>query len=187
MATDMAMWGAHTVAQAMAGIEMSKVTQIDFEYGGPDASMVTRLSNGIRMVLYRTAGSCWDKCEYWHGSCGERFEGSEGWAGAADGYSKPDVSSPALLAEYAKVLAEYTARTQRPMNHVRDFFDSVRSRRQTVAHPEVMFISMAICLAADICDILKRNLRLDLTRMEFLDDPEANRFRSRPVRAPWNV
>ena len=37
---------------------------------------------------------------------GERFDGPEGWAAAADGYSKPNVSSPVLLAEYKKVLGE---------------------------------------------------------------------------------
>jgi hypothetical protein len=186
-ATDVAMWGAHTVAQALAGVDMTDVTGIEFEYGGPDATMVTRLSNGVKMILFREpGGDCWKPCQYWHGACGERFEGPEGWVAAADGYSKPDVSSPALFGEFKKVLAEYTARTQRPMNHVRDFFDCVRSRRTTVAHPQVMATSMAICLAADICDVLKRNLKLDLTKAEFVGDPEANHYRSRTVRAPWH-
>jgi len=83
------------------------------------------------------------------------------------------------------VLAEYTARTQRPMNHVRDFFDCVRSRRPTVANPEVMYRSMAICLAADICEKLRRNLKFDLVKAEFVGDPEANRLRNRAMRAPY--
>jgi predicted dehydrogenase len=184
-ATDVAMWGAHTVAQALAGLDMSKVSFIEFDYTRPDATMVTRLSNGVKMVLYRTAGSVWDTCEFWHGACGERFDGSEGWAAAADGYSGPDVSSPALLREYDKVLADYKARTQRPLNHVRDFLDCVRSRRTPVASPEVMFRSMCICLAADICEQLKRNLKFDLNKAEFVGDPEANRMRSRAMRVPF--
>ncbi|HEY3322644.1 MAG TPA: Gfo/Idh/MocA family oxidoreductase [Planctomycetota bacterium] len=187
-ATDMAMWGAHTVAQALAPIDLSTISHIELEYGGPNTAMMTRLSNGLPMVLFREpGGDCWKPCKYWHSSCGERFDGTEGWAGAADGYSKPDVSSPKLYAEFKKVLAEYVARTQRPMSHVRDFFDCVKSRRKTVATPEVMYTSMAICLAADICDILKRNLKLDLVKGEFVNDPEANKFRSRPVRAPWKA
>ncbi len=185
LATDVAMWGAHTVAQALAGLDMTNVTFIDFEYAGSDVSMVARLSNGVKLVLYRIAGDVWKPCQYWRGSCGERFEGSEGWAGAADGDSKPDVSSPALLTEYAKVMAEYASRTQRPMNHVRDFFDCVRSRRTTVANPEVMFRSMSICLAADICGQVRRNLKFDLLTAEFVNDPEANRLRHRPRRAPY--
>ncbi len=55
-ATDVAMWGAHSVAQALAGIDMTNVTSIEFEYAGPDVTMMTRLSNGIKLVLYRTPG-----------------------------------------------------------------------------------------------------------------------------------
>ncbi|MHC1769050.1 MAG: Gfo/Idh/MocA family protein [Verrucomicrobiia bacterium] len=184
-ATDVAMWGAHTVAQALAGMDAENLTSIDFEYAGPDATMVTRLSNGIKLVLFRVAGSVWEPCEYWHGACGERFDGPEGWAAAADGYTKPDVSSPALLRDYSKILADYVGRTQRPLNHVRDFFDCIRSRRQPVANPEVMFRSMCICLAADVCEQLKRSLRFDLVKAEFVDDAEANRMRSRAMRPPF--
>ena len=186
-ATDVAMWGAHTVVQALAGLDMTNVSFIEFDYEGPDVSMVTRLSNGVKLVLYRAGGSVWDKCEYWHGSCGERFDGPEGWVAAADGYSKPDVSSPTLLSKYREVLAEYTARTRRPMNHVRDFFDCVRSRRLTVASPEVMYRAMSICLAADICEQLRRNLKFDLLKSEFVGDAEANRMRSRAMRQPWQI
>lgn len=184
-ATDVAMWGAHTVAQALAGLDLTNVTTIAFEYAGPDATMVTRLSNGVKLVLFRVAGSVWEPCAYWHGACGERFDGPEGWAAAADGYTGPDVSSPTLLREYKQVLADYTARTQRPLNHVQDFLDCVRSRRPTVANEEVMSRSMNICLAADICEQLRRNLTFDLVRAEFVGDPEANRLRSRAMRPPY--
>jgi len=185
-ATDAAMWGAHTIAQALAGLDMSGVSPVELEYGSAGATIVTRLASGVKMVLVR-GGDCGSPNEYWHGSCGERFDGSEGWAAAADGYSKPDVSSPALLDEYKTVLGGYTARTQRPMNHVRDFLNCVKSRHQTVANPEVMYNSMSISLAADICDQLKRNLKLDLVKSEFIGDPEANRLRSRAMREPWRI
>jgi predicted dehydrogenase len=186
-ATNVAMWGAHTIAQALAGLDMTDVHSIELEYAGQEKTMVTRLSNGVKLVLFRVDGSVWEPCKYWHGACGERFEGPEGWVAAADGYSKPDVSSPAMLREYKKVLTEYTGRTQRPMNHVRDFFDCIRSRRLTVANPEVMCRSMNICLAADICERLKRNLKFDLRKAEFVGDPEANRMRSRAMREPWII
>ncbi len=187
LATDVAMWGAHTVAQALAGLDMAKVKTIEFEYAGPDATMVTHLSNGVRLVLFRVAGSVWERCEYWHGACGERFEGNEGWVAAADGYTEPDVSSPALMRDYRKVLADYTSRTQRPLHHVQDFLDCVRSRRATVASPEVMYRSMCICLAADICGQLKRNVKFDLRKAKFVRDEEANRLRSRAMRAPYLI
>jgi hypothetical protein len=187
LATDVAMWGAHTVAQALAGLDMTGVTSIEFHYDGPDKTMETRLSSGVKLVLFRTPGSVWERCEYWHGACGERFDGPGGWAAAADDYSGPDVSSPELLRDYKKILSDYTARTQRPLNHVRDFLDCVRSRRPTVANPEVMSRSMNICLAADICEQLQRNLKFDLVKAEFIGDDEANRLRFRAMRAPYMV
>ncbi|MCF7957753.1 MAG: Gfo/Idh/MocA family oxidoreductase [Phycisphaerae bacterium] len=186
-ATDVAMWGAHTIAQALAGLDMTDVSSIEFEYAGPDKTMVTHLSNGVKLVLVRASGSVWEKCKYWHGACGERFDGPEGWVAAADGYSSTDVSSPAILRDYRKVLDEYVGRTQRRLNHVRNFFDCIRSRRPTVANPEVMYRSMNICLAADICERLKRNLKFDLRKAEFIGDPQANRMRFRVMREPWIV
>ena len=186
-ATDVAMWGAHTVAQALAGLDMTNVSSIEFEYAGPDATMLTRLSNGVKLVLFRVAGSVWEPSNYWHGACGERFEGPDGWVAAADGYTKPDVSAPALLQEFRNVVSAYTTRTQRPLNHVRDFLDCIRSRRPTVANPDVMYRSMCICLAADICEQLKRNLKFDLRKAEFVGDEPANRLRARAMRAPYMV
>ena len=50
-ATDVAMWGAHTVAQVLPGLDMSSVSSIEFQYDSPDGAMVTRFSNGVKMVL----------------------------------------------------------------------------------------------------------------------------------------
>ena len=65
LATDVAMWGAHTVTQALAGVDMTNVSSIEFEYSGPDATMVTRLSNGVKLVLFRAPGDVWKPCEFW--------------------------------------------------------------------------------------------------------------------------
>ena len=185
MATDIGQWGSHTVAQVLAGLDMKEITSIEFEFAGPDASMVTRLSNGLKMVLYRKEGSVWEPCEYWSGACGERFVGEGGWIGAADGYAKPDVSSPDLLKDYRKVLSEYVERTGRPMNHVRDFLNCMRTRGTTAGNPDMMFKSMSICLAADICGKLRRGLKFDLITSEFVGDAEANALRERLMREPY--
>ncbi|MEK7675905.1 MAG: Gfo/Idh/MocA family oxidoreductase [Verrucomicrobiota bacterium] len=173
-------WGAHTFAQAMAGIDSLHTAAVEYEYvhNPTGDGMVTVFPNGVKMILSRG-----DK--YWHGSCGMRFDGPEGWVSIADGYSRPEVSSPALMADYSKVVNDYMARTQRPMSHVRDFFDCVKSRRLTVASPEVMHRSMSTVHAANICMWLKRNMKFDPVKEEFVNDPEANRLRSRAMREPW--
>ena len=116
-----------------------------------------------------------------------RFDGPEGWVAVADGYAKPEVSSPALLADYKKLVGDYMARTQRPMNHVRNFFDCVKSRRLTVAHPEVMYHTMSSVHAANICMWLKRDMKFDPAKGEFINDVDANRLRSRAMREPYVI
>ena len=46
---------------------------------------------------------------------------------------------------------------------------------------------MCICLAADICEQLKRSLKFDLVKAEFVGDDEANRLRQRALREPWTI
>ena len=173
-------WGAHTFAQAQAGLDLLDTAPVEYQYvDNPTGDgMVTTFANGAKMTLHRGD-------EWWHGSCGMRFEGPEGWVSVADGYSRPEVSSPALLADFSKIVNDYIARTQRPMSHVRDFFDCVKSRRLTVAHPEVMHRSMTAVHAANICMWLKRDLKFDPVKEEFAADVEANRLRSRAMREPY--
>jgi predicted dehydrogenase len=175
-------WGAHTFAQCQAAIGATDTAPIEYGYvDNPTGDgMVTRFANGIDMVLHR--GDKW-----WHGSCGVRYEGTDGWVAIADGYTKPEVSSPALLEDFADVVRDYTERTGHPMSHVRDYFDCIKSRRPTVANPEVMYRSMTTVHAANICMWLHRDMKFDPVKVEFVDDPEANRLRSRAMRAPWII
>jgi hypothetical protein len=173
-------WGAHTFAQCQVALGLGNTAAVAYEYVNNAAGdgMVTRFANGVRMLLQRGG---------WHGSCGVRYEGPDGWVAVADGYARPEVSSPALLGDYARLVADYIARTQRPMNHVRDFFNCVKSRRQTVANAEMMHRSMTTVHAANICMWLRRNLQFDPAREEFVNDAQANRLRTRAMREPWII
>jgi len=175
-------WGAHTFAQAQVAIGAGDTAAVEYKYVNNESGdgMITRFANGINMILER--GNKW-----WRGSCGVRYEGDEGWVAAADGYSEPDVSSPAMLADFRKIVGDYMARTQRPTSHVRNFLDCVKSRRQTVANPVVMHRTMTTVHAANICMWLKRDLKYDPVKEEFINDNEANRFRSRAMRQPWII
>ena len=175
-------WGAHTFAQCQFAIGATNTSAVEYGYvNNPTGDgMVTVFPNGVKMVLSR--GDQW-----WHGSCGVRYEGTEGWVAVADGYSKPEVSNPALLADFSKLVKDYMARTERPMSHVRNLFDCIKSRRLTVANPEVMHRSMSTVHAANICMWLKRDMKYDPVKEEFVNDVEANRLRTRAQRAPWII
>jgi hypothetical protein len=175
-------WGAHTFAQSQAGIDASYTSAIEYHYVANDSGdgMKVKFGNGIEMVLERDRAA-----KIWHGSCGMKFEGTEGWASAADSYAEPDLSDPKLLPVGKKLLAEYIERTGRAMSHVRNFFDCIKSRQQTVANPDVMHHSMSTVHAANICMWLKRDVKFDPVKEEFVNDPEANRFLVRAQREPW--
>jgi hypothetical protein len=177
-------WGAHTFASCQVAMGAGKTAAIEYSYVPNESGdgMVTRFANGIKMVLERDMGK-----KLWRGSCGVRYEGPEGWVAAADGYSLPDVSDPAMLGDFKKLVNDYMARTQRPMSHVRNFLDCVKSRHETVANAEVMHYTMTTVHAANICMWLKRDLKYDPVKERFVNDPQADRFLSRAMRAPWII
>jgi predicted dehydrogenase len=173
-------WGAHTFAQCQVAIGAADTSPVEYGYvkNRTGDGMVTRFANGIKMVLQR---------EGWRGTCGVRYEGSEGWVAIADGYKAPEVSSPGLLADSDKLVKAYVERTGRALNHVRDFLDCVKSRKPTVANPEVMYHSMSTVHAANVCMWVKRDLRYDPARAQFVDDAEANKLLVRVIRKPWSL
>ncbi len=175
-------WGAHTFAQAQAGLDLLNTSPVHYQYVKDPTGhgMVTTFANGVKMTLSR--GN-----EYWRGSCGMRFEGPEGWVAVADGYKTPEVSRPELLSDYDKIVNDYKARTGRALDHMRNFVDCIKSRRPTVTNAEVMYHTMTTVHAANICMWLKRDMRFDPVKAEFINDPEANRLRSRAMREPWII
>lgn len=178
--TGVAGWCSHTICQCQGAIDADLTSAVEYEYPKNDTAegFTARYANGVKLVLL---------CGGWRGSCGVRYEGTEGWVSAADGYTAPDVSSASLLKESRKLVQDYMAQNQRPMNHMRDFLNCVRTRRPPVAGPEVAHRSMTTCHAANICMLLKRNLKWDPTNEKFINDPQANRLRSRAMREPWII
>jgi predicted dehydrogenase len=182
--TGVAAWGSHTICQCQAAIGALGTSAIEYEYPGNDDAdgLVCRFANGVKMVLN---GQGWPKPGdggMWRGSCGVRYEGSEGWVAVADGYARPEVSRSSLLQDFDPVLREYEAQSNRRLHHIRDFLDGVRTRRACVADEVVMHRTMSTNHAANVCMLLRRKVRWDPEKEEFPGDPEANRLRSRARR-----
>ena len=116
---------------------------------------------------------------------GTKWIGTEGWVWVDRGgfdASNPEWKKGKSLPEELRKVKLYES-----PGHWRNFLDCIKSRRLTVANPEVMYRSMSTVHAANICMWLKRNLKFDPAKAEFANDPEANRFRSRAMREPWCV
>jgi predicted dehydrogenase len=71
-------------------------------------------------------------------------------------------------------------------SHRQNWLDCVRSRRRPVADVEIGARSAAVCQLGNIGYWLRRDLRWDPSREEFVGDDEANRLRSRQNRTPWD-
>jgi hypothetical protein len=82
---------------------------------------------------------------------------------------------------------EVTEKGTDPKNHVRDFLNCVKSRRQPRSHADAACHAHIGSHAAYIAWQLGRKLAFDPAKEEFVDDAEANRMRSRALREPWHI
>ena len=74
---------------------------------------------------------------------------------------------------------------QQSDNHMRNFFDGVRSRKPTICRPDVGHRPASLCHLAVISLRLGRKLAWDPARERFVGDKEANRHVAREQRKPW--
>jgi hypothetical protein len=68
-----------------------------------------------------------------------------------------------------------------------DFLHCVRSRERPFRDIELGHRTATVCHLSNIAYWLKRPLKWDPVKEQILGDPEANRWLSRPKRAPWTV
>jgi hypothetical protein len=71
--------------------------------------------------------------------------------------------------------------------HHQDFLDCVKSRKRPICDVEVGAHSVMVCHLGNITFWLKRPLKWDPVKEEFIGDAEANRWLDRPKRAPWHI
>ncbi|MFH1882640.1 MAG: hypothetical protein ABIL62_08025 [Planctomycetota bacterium] len=78
-------------------------------------------------------------------------------------------------------------RLPRSNNHRRNFIDCVKTRQKTICPIETAVRSDTICHLDDIAIRLGRKLKWDPEREEFINDEQANRMLTRPMRSPWHL
>jgi predicted dehydrogenase len=174
-------WLAHTGLQCQFAVGAELSSPVHYANPGNKSGdgMVCTFDNGVKMMLQFDGG--------WRGPCGVRYEGTDGWVSIADDYTRPDVSDNALLRQMQPIIDDYKQTTGRSLNHMQDFLDCVKSRRQPVADAAVMHRTMTTNHAVNLCLHLGRDLRWDPTGEQFIDDAEANARRARTdLRDPWH-
>jgi hypothetical protein len=71
--------------------------------------------------------------------------------------------------------------------HLRNFLDCMRSRKDPAATVEIGHRTNTACHLSDIATRLKRKLRWDGVKEQFVDDDEANKMLTRNMRTPWHL
>jgi myo-inositol 2-dehydrogenase / D-chiro-inositol 1-dehydrogenase len=113
---------------------------------------------------------------------GVRFEGDKGWIFCSR--EKVEASDPALLRRKPG-----PGEVQLPVstNHMRNFLECVRSRKDPIAPVEAGHRSNTICCITHIAMKLGRKLRWDPKAEKFVGDDDANKMLDYPHRAPWTI
>lgn len=113
---------------------------------------------------------------------GVRFEGSDGWVFVSR--RKIDAHPKSLL---TSVIGPDEIQLYKSDDHKQNFLDCVRTRSRTVAPVEVAHRSIMIGHLGVIALKLGRKVKWDPRKERFINDPEADRLLSRPMRSPWHL
>ena len=114
---------------------------------------------------------------------GIRFEGEDGWIWVTRG--NLNASREEII---ATPLPDGATRLEVSGDHMGNFFDCVRSRKDPIAKVEVGHRSASMCHLAAIAMRLRRKLQWDPEKEQFIGDgaAEANGFVAREMRKPYD-
>ena len=187
-------WGTHTVDLCQWGNQSDDTVPVEYwatyDNSGKKFTRVEgRYANGVKIVMRDTPDG-------WLGlgTCAVRYVGEEGWVETAD-TGRMEVSSDALRKE----LKFFGTPGTDPDNHIREFLDCVKSRKNPASNAKVAALahiaSHCAKIAWDLSPVTKSAsesslvLKFDPVKEEFIgtgaEVDAANRLRSRAMRSPW--
>ncbi len=117
--------------------------------------------------------------------------GGEGGACFVGTRGRLAVDRSQIVADPAEILQEPLRpgeeRVYRANSMSGNFLECVRSRRPTICEPSTATYTMNAILIGGLALALRRTLKWDPVRAEFVGDPEANRLLSYAPRPPWRL
>ena len=176
-------WGSHhnDIAQWGMGTEYTGPVEIEAEAQFPkdglwDVHGAFRIeytyANGVKVTCADTKKN----------KQGVLFEGTQGWVYVRRGHI--DANPKSLLDSTIKPNEIHLYKST---SHKGNWFECIKSRKETVAPAEVAHRSCSVCLLGEIAMQLGRKLKWDPDREEFINDAEANKMVSKPMRSPWHL
>ncbi len=142
-----------------------------------------RYADGVKLIMYdKKTQDIWPNMNT---QLSVKFEGNEGWVYVDDGGNVD--ANPKSLLENRKFEKQQWTDAANWEGHHRNFLDCVKSRAQTIAPAEVAHRSTTICHVANACLRLGRNVNWDPRAERFVNDSDADKMISRPMRRPWRL
>lgn len=172
-------WCAHTVDLCQWANQADDTMPIEYE--SSEAGISCMYENGVKLFIDFLKEPFGNRDPHYItrlGTCPVRFEGSKGSVETGD-------NGEIVIKPNELVAGLDQSKRVRGLDvgaHARDFFDCVKSRKQTVCNSTVMRRSHMASHAAALSWILNRKLTLDPQTEEFVNDDEANQLRSRESR-----
>jgi len=176
-------WGAHhnDIAQWALGMDGSGPVHVEgrdlvLDEDGPynvplNFNVHYRYANGVELVCHSD------------GRNGVKFTGENGTLFVARG-GVLEASDPELLKAES---GPDDVRLEDEGSHHDNWLDCIASRKRPVCDVEIGHRSVSVCHIGNISIRLRRPLEWDPARERFVNDDEANRMLSRPMRAPWRL
>ncbi len=171
---EMTNWGAHmfdTAQWAMGADESGPVEIIPPD--GKDYKVLTyKYANGTIMTRDKISKEV----------PGVLFTGTEG---------KIEVSREHLITEPESLVRQKLGPDEihlyESKNHPDNFLQCIKTRKRPASDAEVGCRSITVCHLGNIAYWLKRPLRWDPEKEQFLNDAEADKMKARAMRAPWRL
>ncbi len=172
-------WGSHTVDLCQWAAKKDHTAPVRYEpQFNDDGSIAGHVhayyDDGVKLVM---------RSDGWLGlgTCSARYVGEEGWIETGDS-GRMAVSNDKLRGE----LKYFGMPGTQPSTHIAEFVECVKTRRMPAANAAVAAQSHIASHCAYIAWQLKRAIEFDPIKEEF-NDPEANRMRTRAMRAPYTL
>jgi predicted dehydrogenase len=169
-------WGTHSLDQAQCGLGLNRTGPVEIipEGAGPACPITLRYANGVRLKLEGKNRGMED--------LGAIFVGDKGRIEIMRGDYTAD---PKELRNNAPPVTPQGDREAIP--HIQNFFDCMRSRKQTNADVETGHRATTLCHLVNICRAVQRRLQWNPKAERFEGDEEANRHLSRPRRKGYEL
>ncbi|MBN1765035.1 MAG: Gfo/Idh/MocA family oxidoreductase [Sedimentisphaerales bacterium] len=174
-------WGSHMydIAQWALGVDNdSGPVEVEATAEFPDRGLFdvhvgyqawATYANGVKMVSH-------------NGNPGVNFIGSDGWIWVERGSFRAHDRNI-----FRQEIAPDGIRLYESKDHIGNFLECMRSRKEPIAPVEAGHRSNSVCALHHIAMKLKRKLKWNPLAEQFIDDDEANQMLDFPHRPPWEV